>query len=275
MPAFQAEAGMPYWLDLTTSDPAKSAHFYSQLLGWEIKEEVADSDYRIARVQGLPVAGFIRQPEQAPFPDTFITYFLAPDLDDTLAKIRAAGGRILGEPTEAQLGRMAIVVDTAGSMFGLIAPRGEESFVAAGEPGTPVWHENTVVSNYDKTVDFYREVLEWDTTAMAQDDDFRYTTAMAGGGAFAGLFGAEGQFPPQVPSFWQSYLGVLDIDAAVARVPELGGEIIREPWDSQFGRMAIIADSTNATLTLCEVAEPVVEGDESDSLLDIDLSQFK
>lgn len=275
MPAFEAVAGMPYWIDLTTSDPARSTYFYSQLLGWEIAEEVADSDYRIARVQGLPVAGFIRQPENAPFPDTFITYFLADDLDALIAKATELGGRVLGEPTQAQLGRMAILVDTAGSMFGLIEPRGEDAFIAAGEPGTPVWHENTVVSNYDTTVDFYRELFGWAVAGMEQDDDFRYTTALVDGAAFAGIFGAEGQFPAGVPSFWQSYLGVLKVDEAVAKVPELGGEVIREPWDSQFGRMAIIADSTGATLTLCEVDEPVEEGSESDPLLDIDLSQFK
>ena len=38
MPAFQAEPGMPYWIDLTSSDVRKSSHFYSQVLGWEIEE---------------------------------------------------------------------------------------------------------------------------------------------------------------------------------------------------------------------------------------------
>ena len=33
MPAFEAEVGMPYWIDLTTSDPRKSAYFYEQVLG--------------------------------------------------------------------------------------------------------------------------------------------------------------------------------------------------------------------------------------------------
>lgn len=275
MPAFEAVGGMPYWIDLTTSEPAKSAHFYSQLLGWEITEEVEGSDYRIARVQGLPVAGFIRQPEQASFPDTWITYFLADNLDQQLAKIRDLGGRVLAEPAEVQLGRMAVLVDTAGAMFGLIEPRGEDAFIAAGEPGTPVWHENTVVTRYDETVEFYRELFGWMVSTMDGGPNFRYTTALQDGAAFAGIFGAEGQFPPQVPSFWQSYLGVSGVDAAVAKVPELGGEVIREPWDSEFGRMALISDSTGATVTLCEIDEPAEEGDEADPLHNIDLSQFR
>ncbi len=33
MPAFEAEVGMPYWIDLTTSEPRKSVNFYEQVLG--------------------------------------------------------------------------------------------------------------------------------------------------------------------------------------------------------------------------------------------------
>ena len=45
--------------------------------------------------------------------------------------------------------------------------------------------------------------------------------------------------------------------------------MIREPFDSGFGTMAIIVDSTGATVTLCEVAPPVPEEElsESDSIL--------
>lgn len=268
MPAFQAASGMPYWIDLTTSDVRKSAHFYSEILGWEVSE--LSDGYRMARVQGLPVAGFVQRPEDNNQPDTWVTYFLAEDIDADCAKVVELGGRVLAQPTEVQLGQMAIVVDTAGAMFGLIQPGGEDSFIAAGEPGTPVWHELTAVSAYDKACEFYPALFEWATATM-DGEGFNYTTALVDGAAFAGIFDAKGQFPPQVPSFWQTYLGVLDIDAAVAKVPELGGEVIREPWDSEFGRMSIIADSTGATVTLCQVDEPVEEGRESDPLEGIDV----
>ena len=85
------------------------------------------------------------------------------------------------------------------------------------------------------------------------------------------MWNAEGQFPPQVPSFWQTYLGVRDIDAAAKKVVELGGEVIREPWDSPFGRMCLLADSTGATITLTEVEDaPEEEPTESDDVLGLD-----
>ena len=81
MPAFEAEVGMPYWIDLTTSDPRKSARFYEEVLGWEISAESAEEKpYQMARLQGLPIAGLIPQPEEAPMPDTWVTYFLSKDI---------------------------------------------------------------------------------------------------------------------------------------------------------------------------------------------------
>ena len=84
MPAFQAEPGMPYWIDLTSSDVRKSSHFYSQVLGWEI-EEISEG-YRMARLQGLPVAGLVQRPEAENQPDTWVTYF-SPTISTMIANV--------------------------------------------------------------------------------------------------------------------------------------------------------------------------------------------
>ncbi|QDZ41788.1 VOC family protein [Corynebacterium sp. sy039] len=271
MPAFQAEVGMPYWLDLTSSDSAQSVQFYSELFGWEISEY--SPGYHVARIQGLPVAGIVQRDKNSAQPDTWITYFLSGDIDTQCQQIAQLGGRVLAPAAEVRLGRMAIVVDNAGAAFGLIEPGGEDSFIAAGEPGTPVWHELSCVNDYAQATQFYADLFEW-LMSEQRNEYGSYTTALVDGAAFAGILDAHQLFAAHVPNFWQSYLGVADVDAAVVRVPELGGDIIREPWDSAFGRMAIIADATGATLTICEVAEPVAEGRESDPLQDIDLSNY-
>ena len=92
MPAFEAEVGMPYWIDLTTSDPRKSAHFYEEMLGWEISAESAEEKpYQMARLQGLPIAGLIPQPEEAPMPDTWVTYFLSKDIAGDCRRAESLG----------------------------------------------------------------------------------------------------------------------------------------------------------------------------------------
>lgn len=272
MPAFSAVDGMPYWIDLTTSDIRKSAHFYSEIMGWEIEASEDSEDYRIARVQGLPVAGLVARPEDQNQPDSWITSFLSTDIDADCERVVELGGRVLVPVTELQLGLVTIVVDSAGAVFGLVQPRGEDSFIAAGEPGTPVWHELTCTTGYAEACEFYPELFGWGT--REEDGEQKYTVAMVDGMAFAGIFDAAGLMPKSVPSFWQTYLGVRDVEEVAAKVADLGGEVLQEPWLSPFGKMLRIADSTGAILTLCEVEEPPAEIRESDPLEGIDLSDF-
>lgn len=272
MPAFEAEVGMPYWVDLTTSEPRKSAYFYEKVLGWEVNPASEGSEYRIGRLQGLPIAGFIPQPEDAPFPDTWVTYFNTADVAADCERAKNLGGRVLVEPQEVHLGTLALLADTAGGMFGLIEPSGAEHFVAGGEPGCPVWHELTATTRFTQALDFYGELFNWEIRGLqgadSADAPLTYATAEAEGAPFAGFWNAEGNFPPQVPSFWQTYLGVRDVAAAAKAAEAAGGEVIRAPWDSPFGRLCLIADSTGATVTLAEVEDaPEFEPSESDSVL--------
>lgn len=270
MPAFAAQGGMPYWIDLRSSDLRKASYFYSKLMGWEISAEKEDSPYLIARKDGLPVAGIL--PNDGSAPDTWVTYFLADDIEQSLRDVATAGGRAFGDPLPVQLGLMAVAADAAGALFGLIEPAGEDAFVAAGEPGTVVWHDYSATSKFQEVIDFYHEVFDWEIVSLDDGSGgYGYATALSDGAAFAGLRDAAAAFPAEVPSFWQSFLGVADVDDACRRVADLGGEVIRAPFEAEFGRLAIVADSTGATVTLCSVDEPVFEEDlrESDDLFSL------
>lgn len=257
MPAFEAREGMPYWIDLLTSEARKSAYFYSRILGWD----VAEGDYRIARLQNMPVAGMVPQEDM---PDAWVTYFLSTDIERDAQRVDELGGRVLSQPQQVSLGTMALCADNQGGWFGLYQPEGEDSFVAAGEPGTPVWHEYTCTGDVDKLARFYGELFDWD---IVENDG--YLLAMQDGAAFAGIWDAREQIPADVPSFWRSYLGVANIAETRSRIEEFGGEVLRGPENSPFGLLLTAADSTGAVVTLCEVDEPVDEEalDEGDSIL--------
>lgn len=243
MPAFEARPGMPYWQDLATAQPLKAEHFYSRLLGWE----VGGDDYRVARKEGLPVAGFINQPYEM-----WLTYFLGYNGE----AIERLGGKVLGE-AEVSLGTMVVCQDPAGALFGLIDPAGEDQFVAAGEPGVPVWHEYVAPST--EAIDFYGELFDWE---IRQEDG--YFLALEDSAAFLGMRLAEG-----APSgAWQTYLGVSDIDAAARQVTTLGGQVVAGPAMSPFGPIAAVEDATGAGVFLCQVEEPTFEEiSEADSVL--------
>ena len=49
------------------------------------------------------------------------------------------------------------------------------------------------------------------------------------------------------------YLAVANADDGAAKVLELGGTVLREPWDSPYGRMAQVADPTGAAFKISTV----------------------
>ena len=60
--------------------------------------------YRVARVQGLPVAAIVDKPEDSPLPDTWVTYFLADDIEALVQRVKDLGGRVLAESNGCEFG---------------------------------------------------------------------------------------------------------------------------------------------------------------------------
>src|SRR5215472_4701982 len=57
------QAGVPAWVDLTTSDPAASRRSYGKLFGWEFQVGPADTGhYTTCLVRGHSVAGIAGDP---------------------------------------------------------------------------------------------------------------------------------------------------------------------------------------------------------------------
>jgi predicted enzyme related to lactoylglutathione lyase len=52
------------------------------------------------------------------------------------------------------------------------------------------------------------------------------------------------------------YFNVADLDASIAKVKELGGQLHRESDAPGVGRFAIIADPTGGVMTIMQAAEP-------------------
>jgi predicted enzyme related to lactoylglutathione lyase len=68
-----------------------------------------------------------------------------------------------------------------------------------------------------------------------------------------GIYDAHNSLPAGVPSHWQVYFGVPDVTAAAARVRQLGGTVLQEPWTSDYGAFAKVTDSAGAMFLLSSV----------------------
>jgi predicted enzyme related to lactoylglutathione lyase len=246
--------GMPCWIDLTSSDPGKAGEFYSRLLGWEVEDMGPDyGHYTRFLKDGQPVGGLIRNTDGSGFPDLWITYFAAGDVQALTEKAGLAGAEVLVAPfAVSDQGSVAHLADPSGATFGLWQGNKLQGFGLHGDTGAAVWHE-LMTRQYAQCVDFYTRVLDWEAQVESDTEDFRYTIGVLDDHQQAGIMDAANFLPEGVPSAWTVYFGVDNTDDAAARVGELGGTLLSDPQDSPYGRMCTATDPTGAAFKLIAV----------------------
>ena len=141
--------------------------------------------------------------------------------------------------------------DAGGAVIGAWQPGLHEGFGIVAEPGAPAWFE-LHTRDYEGAVTFYRDVFGWETHAMSDTPEFRYTTLYADAAAAAGIMDATNFLPEGVPAHWSVYFGVEDADATAAKAVELGGTLVQGIDDTPFGRLATFADPTGAMFKIVQ-----------------------
>ena len=243
----EAPIGSPCWVDVLTTDPARTQEFYGRLFGWTVEDPGEEyGGYFNFLEDGVHVAGGMRNDGTSGVPDLWSVYLATDDADATVARATAAGGEVMVPAMDVMvLGRMAVVVDVGGAVIGMWQPGLHTGFGVMDEPGAPAWFELQTRA-YDPSVAFYREVFGWNTQVASDTPEFRYTTMDVGGEQLAGIMDAGAFLPEGVPSGWTVYFAVDDADATLSEVVALGGEVVTAAEDSPYGRLATAADATGA-----------------------------
>ena len=146
------------------------------------------------------------------------------------------------------LGSMAVLADAGGAMIGMWQPAEHRGGLVA-TVGAPC-HFELFTRDYDKSVQFYKDVFGWDPETPGDEPDFRYTLLEVGEGEGAGIMDAGAFLPDGVPAHWSVYFAVDDVDQALAKVKALGGAIIVAGENTPYGVLATAADSTGAIFKL-------------------------
>jgi predicted enzyme related to lactoylglutathione lyase len=254
MPVRDSVLGEPCWVDLMSPDAARARDFYTELFGWTVTEAGEEyGGYTTFWKDGEQVAGLAGPMPGSDSPNAWMTYLAVSDADATTDAARGAGAQVMAEPmTVGSQGRMSIIVDPSGGVLGIWQSDEHTGYARFGEVGTPVWHElNT--RDFDGACAFYEKVFGWELKPMSDTEEFRYSTFGHGDVLVGGIFDADTALPAGVPSHWQLYLGVPDVAAAASRVTELGGTVVREPWDTEFGTFAQVTDPLGAMFVLSSV----------------------
>jgi predicted enzyme related to lactoylglutathione lyase len=249
-------AHKPVWIDLATGDAAGSRDFYSKLFGWkvEVDPDPKYGGYGMAKIGGKDVAGIgPKQMDEAP--TAWTVYVASADAADTAKKAEAAGGKVIMAPmTVGDSGVMAILQDPSGAYLGVWQADKMAGTLVIGKAGAYGWAELNA-RGVEKAVAFYKKVFGWGEkkSAMSAGQQGEYTEFLAGGESIAGGMEMNSMVPAQVPSYWQVYFTVDDVDKSHQKSIGLGAQEMLAPQDFPGGRFSILSDPQGASFGLLKM----------------------
>lgn len=125
--------------------------------------------------------------------------------------------------------------------------------VSRHEPGMFNWVD-LMTTDVEGAKEFYTQLLGCETIDNPVGDDFVYTLFSRNGKNIAGMSPMMPDMLEQgVPSHWNSYVAVENVEEEAAKAASLGATVIVPPMDvMEFGRMASIVDPTGGALGLWE-----------------------
>jgi predicted enzyme related to lactoylglutathione lyase len=106
-------------IEIPTTDPHTTGTFYSEVFGWQITVN-QEHNYTIFQAEGGLRGGFAGPAEPTYKPNRLLVYLTTDDIDATLARIEAHGGKTIVPKTEIpHVGWWAVFADPAGNHIGL------------------------------------------------------------------------------------------------------------------------------------------------------------
>jgi hypothetical protein len=246
------------WTDLQTPDLDKARKFYDELLGWSFVggDDPNTGFYAMAQLGGRNVAGLAKLRADSPFPPMWSIYLAVEDADAIAREITAAGGKVVVPPMDVmEEGRMAYFADPTGTHFGVWQGRKHQGAQVIEEPGALVWPE-VYTRDLAKAKPFYMRVFGLESKRLDAPGIDYWTLQKSSATVFGAMQMGE-QFPPEVPSHWNTYFAVTDTDATAKKAETIGGTVMAPPFYTPYGRMAVITDPAGAAFCVIRPASPV------------------
>lgn len=251
--------GVFCWADLATSDPAGAKAFYGGLFGWEFDDQPIDSGgvYSLAKIEGYNVAGIGDMPPDMQgqgMPPFWASYVKHSDVDSVAAKVAKAGGTLMMPPMDVMnQGRMAMLQDPAGAVVGVWQPKEHTGAQLVNRPNALVWNELQTRDSEGARA-FFSAVLGWEIDA---DPASGYLLCKVNGRTHAGIMQLDESWG-DVPNNWAVYFAVEDLEASVAKVKDLGGNIFVPPTDAgDMGRFSVVQDPQGGSFLIMQFNNPM------------------
>lgn len=257
--------GVPCWIDTIHPDPEAAADFYAGLFGWDCEDTMpaeVPGHYFMARIDGADVAAVGSVPDGAPNVAEWNSYIWVDDADATTKLAVDNGATVIAAPFDIfDAGRMAMLADPQGAVFGLWQPDQHRGAAKVNEHGTLNFNDLTT-TDVDGAAAFYGAVFGWGVMSMGSSKFWTMTAygdhleelnpgmrkqmAEMGAPDFENVVASLGEAEPGQPARWGVTFAVDDIDVTAKTAVELGATIVTDPTDAPWVRYAIIQDPQGA-----------------------------
>jgi hypothetical protein len=251
--------GVFSWVDLGTTDTGGAKAFYGGLFGWSFVDIPTDSGvvYNMAQIEGYNVAGLGPQDpgmQEQGIPPFWSAYIKHDDVDAIAAKAGEAGGTVFLPPFDVMdSGRMTMIQDPTGAVFGVWQPKQHIGAQLVNIPNTLGWNE-LQTNDLDAAREFYGAVFGWTYDVDATG----YVACKVDERTQTGMMKIQEEWGP-VPPNWTNYFLVADIETSAAKVKELGGTLMVPPTPAgEVGTFAVVQDPQGAVFSIIEYAAEAV-----------------
>jgi uncharacterized protein len=235
-------------VDLATSDTDAAKAFYGELFGWQAEDMTGSGGtYTILRLDGKHVAGCFGLGDGGG-PSHWNSYVTVEDADAAASTAAELGGSILMEAQDVEeIGRMALIADPSGAAVALWEPRGVIGAELVNAPGALCWND-LATTDVDGAMSFYGRLFGW-TFEEVPGHQIRYR--IRNGQSENGSLYLQPEEERATPPNWLVYFATADLDAANAKLSELGGRVIVRPLEVPAGgRVSVATDPQGAAFGL-------------------------
>jgi uncharacterized protein len=201
------------------------------------------------RIDGKDVAAISPQPQMqrdAGAPPTWNSYVTVESADAAVEKAKELGGTVHAPAFDVmEAGRMGVIQGPEGAFFMVWEPKQNIGAGLVNVPGALCWNE-LATPDLDASQAFYSGLFGWEFEEF-EGGPQRYFTIKNRGANNGGMREPQQGEPPH----WLVYFAVEDIEAALARVEELGGTKWAGPIDIGMGaKIGIASDPQGAAFAL-------------------------
>jgi uncharacterized protein len=245
------------WYDLSTPDLAIAKAFYGPLFGWNFASGGPEVGFHTMCKRGEARAAGMGTPMPGDeSPTAWLVYFASSDAATTSAQIKGAGGQVMVEPMQvSDQGQMVVASDPTGAVFGVWQAGVHTGAGVVNEHGAMAWQEITTTDAASAKA-FYGQVFALRDQPLPDGSNVEYYTLhhhndTTDQNMLAGVMQMDAQWEG-IPPHWMPYFAVDNIESSCAVVNEQGGKVVVSPFDTPYGRIAVINDPAGAAFSIMQ-----------------------